>query len=233
MLTVTLCHDSGGRNDNIRVTVMLQAAPESLGTYGQEEALGTYGRSLDSTAVATSAPGKSAGRGRGEERISVTVPDNAFTVDSQAPSSFDSYNTNSLSEPVEQQDSGVIVDLTQKYQSTEQNLEPELQINNVVDIRTPNQDSEVLPPIVDLTDTEYNKLNDITLELINEEAVESATPTSAPVLFTYAPAEGPTQASSNRFSRFAKGLNKLKHKKLYYKLLITDFLNESGKLFAK
>ena len=211
--------------------MILQAAPESLGTYGQED-LGTYGRSADSAAVATSAPGKSAGRGKGEERIAVSVPDDAFTVDSQAPSSFDSYNTNSLSEPVEQQDNSVIVDLTQKYQSTEQNLEPELQIDEVVDIRTANGETEVLPPVIDLTDTEYNKLNDITLELINEEAVESATPTSAPVLFTYAPEEGPTQAS-NRFVRFAKGLSKLKSKKLYHKLLIADFFNKSGKLFAK
>ena len=120
-----------------------------------------------------------------------------------------------------------------------------------MDLRESNQsgdeEASVLPPVADLTDIEYNKVNDITLELINEEAVESATPTSAPVLFTNAPGtEGPstdridrfplaaTTDRNDRFAQFAKRLSNLVDKKLYYKLLIGDFFNESeDKLFVK
>jgi len=126
------------------------------------------------------------------------VPDDAFTVDSQAPSSFDSYGGESLSEPIDAQNE-VIVDLTQKLEVEDSlvtvitdNSVPvdEAVLAEVVDLRTDGPAS-VLPPVEDLTDVDYNKVNDITLELINEEAVEAAT-TASPVLFTYAPdTEGP------------------------------------------
>ena len=178
-------------------------------------------------------------------------------MDSEAPTSFDSYTTNSLSESVATE--GDITDLTQKYEIEEvstQGLSEEETVGStapeVVDLRggeqSTDEEASVLPPVADLTDIDYNKVNDITLELINEEAVESATPTSAPVLFTYAPGtEGPstdridrsalaTAATdrNDRFAQFAKRLSNLVDKKLYYKLLIGDFFNESeDKLFAK
>ena len=184
----------------------------------------------------------------------ISVPDDAFTVDSEAPSSFDSYTTNDLSESVATD--GEVTDLTQKLEVEEVSTplsEEEEETAEVVDLRESNQsgdeEASVLPPVADLTDIEYNKVNDITLELINEEAVESATPTSAPVLFTYAPGtEGPSTdridrsalaASAatdrnDRFAQFAKRLSNLVDKKLYYKLLIGDFFNESeDKLFVK
>ena len=177
-------------------------------------------------------------------------------MDSEAPSSFDSYTTNSLSESVATE--GDITDLTQKYEIEEvstQGLSEEETVGStapeVVDLRggdqSTDEEASVLPPVADLTDIDYNKVNDITLELINEEAVESATPTSAPVLFTYAPGtEGPstdridrfplaaTTDRNDRFAQFAKRLSNLVDKKLYYKLLIGDFFNESeDKLFVK
>ena len=188
--------------------------------------------------------------------LSFSVPDDAFTVDSEAPSSFDSYTTNSLSESVATE--GEVTDLTQKYELEEvstQGLSEETvgsTAPEVVDLRggeqSTDEEASVLPPVADLTDIDYNKVNDITLELINEEAVESATPTSAPVLFTYAPGtEGPSTDRidrsalaaaatdrNDRFAKFAKRLSNLVDKKLYYKLLIGDFFNESkDKLFAK
>lgn len=188
--------------------------------------------------------------------LSFSVPDDAFTVDSEAPSSFDSYTTNSLSEPVATE--GEVTDLTQKYELEEvstQGLSEETvgsTAPEVVDLRggeqSTDEEASVLPPVADLTDIDYNKVNDITLELINEEAVESATPTSAPVLFTYAPGtEGPSTDRidrsalaaaatdrNDRFAKFAKRLSNLVDKKLYYKLLIGDFFNESeDKLFVK
>ena len=184
----------------------------------------------------------------------VSVPDDAFTVDSEAPSSFDSYTTNSLTESVATE--GEITDLTQKYvesdevstQAVEEETVGSTFAAEVVDLRESDEEASVLPPVADLTDVDYNKVNDITIELINEEAVESATPTSAPVLFTYAPGtEGPstdridrsalaTAATdrNDRFAQFAKRLSNLVDKKLYYKLLIGDFFNESkDKLFVK
>ena len=184
----------------------------------------------------------------------ISVPDDAFTVDSEAPSSFDSYTTNDLSESVATD--GEVTDLTQKLEVEEVSTplseeEEETVPAEVVDLRESNQsgdeEASVLPPVADLTDIEYNKVNDITLELINEEAVESATPTSAPVLFTNAPGtEGPstdridrfplaaTTDRNDRFAQFAKRLSNLADKKLYYKLLIGDFFNESeDKLFVK
>ena len=186
----------------------------------------------------------------------VSVPDDAFTVDSEAPTSFDSYTTNSLTESVATE--GEITDLTQKYVESDevstQALEEETVGSTfaaeVVDLRESDEEASVLPPVADLTDVDYNKVNDITIELINEEAVESATPTSAPVLFTYAPGtEGPStdridrsalapssaaNDRNDRFAQFAKRLSNLVDKKLYYKLLIGDFFNESeDKLFAK
>ena len=177
-------------------------------------------------------------------------------MDSEAPSSFDSYTTNSLSEPVATE--GEVTDLTQKYELEEvstQGLSEETvgsTAPEVVDLRggeqSTDEEASVLPPVADLTDIDYNKVNDITLELINEEAVESATPTSAPVLFTYAPGtEGPSTDRidrsalaaaatdrNDRFAKFAKRLSNLVDKKLYYKLLIGDFFNESeDKLFVK
>ena len=188
--------------------------------------------------------------------LSFSVPDDAFTVDSEAPSSFDSYTTNSLSESVATE--GEVTDLTQKYELEEvstQGLSEETvgsTAPEVVDLRggeqSTDEEASVLPPVADLTDIDYNKVNDITLELINEEAVESATPTSAPVLFTYAPGtEGPSTDRidrsalaaaatdrNDRFAKFAKRLSNLVDKKLYYKLLIGDFFNESeDKLFVK
>ena len=188
--------------------------------------------------------------------LSFSVPDDAFTVDSEAPSSFDSYTTNSLSESVATE--GKVTDLTQKYELEEvstQGLSEETvgsTAPEVVDLRggeqSTDEEASVLPPVADLTDIDYNKVNDITLELINEEAVESATPTSAPVLFTYAPGtEGPSTDRidrsalaaaatdrNDRFAKFAKRLSNLVDKKLYYKLLIGDFFNESeDKLFVK
>lgn len=173
-------------------------------------------------------------------------------MDSEAPSSFDSYTTNSLSESVATEGEDV-TDLTQKYELEEevstQGLSEEEETVEFVDQRSADEEASVLPPVQDLTDIDYNKVNDITLELINEEAVESATPTSAPVLFTYAPGtEGPSTdridrsalaASAatdrnDRFAQFAKRLSNLVDKKLYYKLLIGDFFNESeDKLFVK
>ena len=169
------------------------------------------------------------------------MPDDAFTVDSQAPSSFDSYGGESLSEPIDAQNE-VIVDLTQKLEVDDSlvtvitdNSVPvdEAVLAEVVDLRTDGPAS-VLPPVEDLTDVDYNKVNDITLELINEEAVEAAT-TASPVLFTYAPdTEGSTPARNDRFARFAKRLSKLNDKKLYFKLLINDFYSDSEeKLFSK
>ena len=169
------------------------------------------------------------------------MPDDAFTVDSQAPSSFDSYGGESLSEPIDAQNE-VIVDLTQKLEVEDSlvtvitdNSVPvdEAVLAEVVDLRTDGPAS-VLPPVEDLTDVDYNKVNDITLELINEEAVEAAT-TASPVLFTYAPdTEGSTPARNDRFARFAKRLSKLNDKKLYFKLLINDFYSDSEeKLFSK
>ena len=175
-------------------------------------------------------------------------------MDSEAPSSFDSYTTNSLTESVATE--GEITDLTQKYvesdevstQAVEEETVGSTFAAEVVDLRESDEEASVLPPVADLTDVDYNKVNDITIELINEEAVESATPTSAPVLFTYAPGtEGPstdridrsalaTAATdrNDRFAQFAKRLSNLVDKKLYYKLLIGDFFNESeDKLFAK
>ena len=172
----------------------------------------------------------------------VSVPDDAFTVDSEAPSSFDSYGGESLSEPIDAENE-VIVDLTQKLEVEEEepvtvitdNSEPveEAVSAEVVDLRTDGPAS-VLPPVEHLTDVDYNKVNDITLELINEEAVEAAT-TASPVLFTYAPdTEGSTPARNDRFARFAKRLSKLNDKKLYFKLLISDFYSDSEeKLFSK
>ena len=156
---------------------------------------------------------------------------------------------------------GDITDLTQKYEIEEvstQGLSEEETVGStapeVVDLRggaqSTDEEASVLPPVADLTDIDYNKVNDITLELINEEAVESATPTSAPVLFTYAPGtEGPStdridrsalapcsaaNDRNDRFAQFAKRLSNLVDKKLYHKLLIGDFFNESeDKLFAK
>lgn len=169
------------------------------------------------------------------------MPDDAFTVDSQAPSSFDSYGGESLSEPIDAQNE-VIVDLTQKLKVEDSlvtvitdNSVPvdEAVLAEVVDLRTDGPAS-VLPPVEDLTDVDYNKVNDITLELINEEAVEAAT-TASPVLFTYAPdTEGSTPARNDRFAQFAKRLSKLNDKKLYFKLLINDFYSDSEEnLFSK
>ena len=171
----------------------------------------------------------------------VSVPDEAFTVDSQAQPSFDSYGGDTLSEPIDAENE-VIVDLTQKLEVEDapvtvitDNSEPveEAVSAEVVDLRTDGPAS-VLPPVEHLTDVDYNKVNDITLELINEEAVEAAT-TASPVLFTYAPdTEGSTPARNDRFARFAKRLSKLNDKKLYFKLLISDFYSDSEeKLFSK
>ena len=164
-------------------------------------------------------------------------------MDSEAPTSFDSYTTNSLSESVATE--GEITDLTQKYELEEvstQGLSEEETVGStapeVVDLRggdqSTDEEASVLPPVADLTDIDYNKVNDITLELINEEAVEAAT-TASPVLFTYAPdTEGSTPPRNDRFARFAKRLSKLNDKKLYFKLLISDFYSDSEeKLFSK
>ena len=180
-------------------------------------------------------------------------------MDSGAPSSFDSYTTNSLSESVATEGEDV-TDLTQKYELEEEvstqglSEEEEETVSEAefVDLRSADEEASVLPPVQDLTDLDYNKVNDITIELINDEAVESATPTSAPVLFTYAPAtEGPMIVTdriddrsalaasaatdrNDRFAQFAKRLSNLVDKKLYYKLLIGDFFNQSeDKLFVK
>jgi len=260
-----------------------QAAPESLDTYGasldtfaraepiitdnsQQDSYGqpveTFGAPVltDAPVVVTSSDNLPASEAFGvpvSVGTSAPVPDDAFTVDSEAPTSFDSYTTNSLSESVATE--GEITDLTQKYELEEvstQGLSEEETVGStapeVVDLRggdqSTDEEASVLPPVADLTDIDYNKVNDITLALINEEAVESATPTSAPVLFTYAPGtEGPSTDRidrsslaaaatdrNDRFAQFAKRLSNLVDKKLYYKLLIGDFFNESeDKLFAK
>jgi hypothetical protein len=156
------------------------------------------------------------------------VPDDAFTVDSQAPTSFDTYGTNLLSEPIDGAvESDLVVDLTEKLRT-----EP---VENNEFAEAPDVDAAPLPPIENgVTDYDYsNKINEITLELINEEAVDSST--SAPVLFTYPPeTEGPTTTTrADRFARFAKGLSQLSDKRLYYKLLINDFYSQSeDKLFG-
>ena len=47
------------------------------------------------------------------------------------------------------------------------------------------------------------------------------TPTSSPVLFTYAPSEG-------KFDQLIKRLGRLRNKKLYHKLLIQKFFSRAG-----
>ena len=243
-----------------------QAAPESLGTYGQadqaSDQVSDEGEHQYNAAGHVRIPRNTSGRHFGprqdieedpEINLSIfAVPDNAFTIDSQSPSSYDS---NSLSEPVDQDYIVDLTDLSEKYvrdpdvaqdgQAEANEIGPGTEDASVVElvdavqIRTEQAREEgpasVLPPVQDLTDTEYNKINDITLELIQDEAVESAT-TPGPVLFTYAPeaTEGPANDSTNRFARFAKGLKKLDNKRLYYKLLINDFYGDNqDKLFTK
>ena len=68
----------------------------------------------------------------------------------------------------------------------------------------------LLPPVED----EYDQAADAPV-----------TPTSSPVLFTYAPAEG-------KFDQLIKRLGRLKNKKLYHKLLIQKFFSRArGNIF--
>ena len=82
----------------------------------------------------------------------ISVPDDAFTVDSEAPSSFDSYTTNDLSESVATD--GEVTDLTQKLEVEEVSTplseeEEETVPAEVVDLRESNQsgdeEASVLP----------------------------------------------------------------------------------------
>jgi hypothetical protein len=208
-----------------------QAAPESLASYGQanqptitdnsqQAELESYSPGVPQ--VATSAP----------------VPEVAFSLDSQAPSSFDSYNTNSLAQPVIEDNLNeeifvepnlneeIFVDLTQG--SGERNTATVEEEDKIV-----FEEASVLPPVVDLTDFDYDDDSDdikdiITLKVKLPKSPETATAAPAPVLFTYAP--GTTSGPENRrdrFARLAKGLSKLSNKRLYYKLLINDFYHHS------
>ena len=178
------------------------------------------------------------------------VPDEIFTVDSKAPTSFDSYNPqideNSLSQSVTNDNSQVdIIDLTEPQADAPQFAPaieqlPDLTVADI-DIRseivTPTQDgssveadkvyNEELPSYVEETPTAsllppvVNDVVDLKLaDSFVDDLEESATPTSGPVLFTYAPAEG-------RFVKFTKRLSKLNNKNLYHKLLIQSFFSEA------
>ena len=58
-------------------------------------------------------------------------------------------------------------------------------------------------------------------DVFQDEDVQSVTPTSAPVLFTYAPSEG-------KFDKLTKRLGKLRNKRLYHRLLIRRFFSDSS-----
>ena len=73
------------------------------------------------------------------------------------------------------------------------------------------EDSDLLPPI-DQDD----------IEEFEADLAETATPTSAPVLFTYAPSEG-------KFDQLTRRLGKLPNrnlKKLYHRSLIKSFFSQ-------
>jgi len=152
---------------------------------------------------------------------SAPVPDEIFTVDSKAPTSFDSYNPqsneDSLSQSVTYDNSQAdVIDLTEPQTDTPQFAPaieqlPDLTVTDI-DIRSeivtpatiqevvqdviedaqlPSYDEEtptasLLPPVI-------SNVVDLKIDVpFGDDSVESATPTSAPVLFTYAPVEGPT-----------------------------------------
>ena len=141
----------------------------------------------------------------------LAVPDEIFTVDSNAPSSIDSYSPTegeefSLSEPA----SVEVIDLSvsPRLEEVETTVAPTDALfeeqEAVATTLAPPSPASLLPPVAEG-------------ELVEQE-VDTATPTAAPVLFTYAP-EG-------RFVKLTKRLSKLKHKKLYHKLLIQRFFSE-------
>jgi len=180
---------------------------------------------------------------------SAPVPDEIFTVDSKAPTSFDSYNPQSIDNSLSQSfinDNGQddVIDLTEPQADVPQFAPaieqlPDLTVNDI-DISsenvTPVSIQEVANDVVE--DVELASYDEDTPtasllppviadvvdtkinELFSDDAEEPVTPTAAPVLFTYAPVEG-------RFVNLTKRLSKLNNKKLYHKLLIQSFFSEA------
>ena len=83
--------------------------------------------------------------------------------------------------------------------------------SNSISIYLGSDTAGLLPPVNQAEDFE-------------DVEVENVSPTSAPVLFTYAPAEG-------KLSRLTKRLAKLKNKRLYHRLLIRKFFAKSASIF--
>lgn len=142
---------------------------EPLAGYGRD-AVDVYGSAL--APVGTSAP----------------VPDEIFTVDSNAPSSIDSYSPTegeefSLSEPA----SVEVIDLSvsPRLEEVETTVAPTDALfeeqEAVATTLAPTSPASLLPPVAEG-------------ELVEQE-VDTATPTAAPVLFTYAP-EGSTASEA-------------------------------------
>ena len=179
------------------------------------------------------------------------VPDEIFTVDSKAPTSFDSYNPQSNVDSQSQSvtnDNGQtdVIDLTEPQADAPQFAPafeqlPDLTVTDVDlgsdEIVTPvsiqdaviDEDepasyeqepltASLLPPVI------ANVVDSRSVDAFVEDLDESVTPTSAPVLFTYAPVEG-------RFVKLTKRLSNLSNKKLYHKLLIQQFFSEAKHLF--
>ena len=181
------------------------------------------------------------------------VPDEIFTVDSKAPTSFDSYNPqpndDSLSQSVTNDNIQTdVIDLTEPQADTPQFAPaieqlPDLTVTDIdttSEIVTPVTIQQVVNDVVEdsqlasykeeiptaslLPPVIANIVDIKSVEQFSDDTVESVTPTAAPVLFTYAPVEG-------RFVELTKRLSKLNNKTLYHKLLIQQFFSEAKHLY--